>query len=127
MVKRLILMNSLILLMFFMETKAMADPGVQDDEPGILTTQVEKKSFLQIEKDAVEDSSQNIVQKSITFDASKEFRFDALRIEGATAGPQVLVMNAKIGWDQSPLLRLRRSFLFRVFETIETPAVHGGS
>ncbi len=57
--------------------------------------------------------------------AVREFRFDALRIDGALRGPEALVISAGLGQRPGPLHRARRSFLHRVFETIEAPALHG--
>ena len=58
--------------------------------------------------------------------APREFRFDALRIDGALRGPEALVIRTGLGRDAGrPLHRRHRSFLHRIFETIEAPGLHG--
>ena len=58
--------------------------------------------------------------------AAGEYRFDALRIDGAVRGPLALRIQGTAGGKHSPLLRLQRSFVSRIFETVEAPALHGG-
>jgi len=53
------------------------------------------------------------------------FRFDALRIVGLS-GPNALVLRRLRGARRRPLLRFRRSFIHRVLETLEAPALHRG-
>lgn len=57
--------------------------------------------------------------------APREYRFDALRIDGTPRGPEALVIRAVLGRDDGPLHRRARSFVHRIFETIETPCLHG--
>jgi|GEM_PF-5588146 hypothetical protein len=56
----------------------------------------------------------------------REFRFDALRIAGTPGGPEALLLQAWLATAHSPLLKTRRSFLYRVLETVEMPALHSG-
>jgi hypothetical protein len=53
-----------------------------------------------------------------------EYRFDALRIDGALHGPEALVVRSMTGSSRKPLLRRRRSFVFRILETLEDPGLH---
>lgn len=55
-----------------------------------------------------------------------EYRFDALRIDGRLRGPEAMDIRAAGRSGSRSLLRLRRSFLHRVFETVECAALHGG-
>ncbi len=55
----------------------------------------------------------------------KEFRFDALRIAGTPGGPEALLLQGWLATPHSPLLKTRRSFLYRVLETVEMPTLHG--
>jgi hypothetical protein len=55
-----------------------------------------------------------------------EFRFDALRIDGALRGPEALVVDSSLSRAGKSLTRLRRSFVHRVFDTVEAPGLHGG-
>jgi len=55
-----------------------------------------------------------------------EYRFDALRIDGTLRGPEALDVGSGLSRDRKPLARLRRSFVHRVFETVEAPGLHGG-
>ncbi len=57
---------------------------------------------------------------------SDEYHFDALRIDGHLRGPEVMVVRSKINGSTGSVLKLRRSFLKRVYETVEVPALHGG-
>jgi hypothetical protein len=58
--------------------------------------------------------------------APREYRFDALRIDGTPRGPEALVIRAVLGRDDGrPLHRRARSFVHRIFETIEAPCLHG--
>jgi hypothetical protein len=56
---------------------------------------------------------------------ASEFRFDALRIDGQLHGPAALEVRALTRASRAPLLRLRRSFVHRIFETVEAPGLHG--
>jgi hypothetical protein len=56
---------------------------------------------------------------------AREFRFDALRIDGALRGPEALVISAGLHGGRTPLHRRGRSFLHRIFETIEAPGLVG--
>jgi hypothetical protein len=58
--------------------------------------------------------------------ARTEFRFDALRIDGTLRGPEALDVGGSVSRDRRSLARLRRSFVHRVFETVEAPGLHGG-
>ncbi len=57
--------------------------------------------------------------------APRELRFDALRVDGALRGPEVLEVEALARGARRSLLRLHRSFLGRIFETLESPGLHG--
>jgi hypothetical protein len=56
----------------------------------------------------------------------REFRFDALRIDGALRGPEALVVSAALARERAPLHRRWRSFAHRVVELVEAAALHGG-
>ena len=56
----------------------------------------------------------------------REYRFDALRIDGALHGPEALTIRASAPSGQRPLARLRRSFVDRILQTLEDPCLHGG-
>jgi len=53
-----------------------------------------------------------------------EYRFDALRVDGRLHGPEALTVRAMTGGRGAPLLRLRRSFVHRIFETLEDACLH---
>lgn len=55
-----------------------------------------------------------------------EFHFDALRIDGLLRGPEAMVVKSRVRRGEEAVLELRRSFLHRVYETVEVPALHGG-
>jgi hypothetical protein len=55
-----------------------------------------------------------------------EYRFDALRIDGALHGPEAVIVRSDLTRDQRSLTRLRRSFVHRVLEAMEAPGLHGG-
>jgi hypothetical protein len=56
---------------------------------------------------------------------TREYRFDALRIDGALRGPDVLVIQTAARQATKPLGRLAYSFVPRIFETVEESALHG--
>jgi hypothetical protein len=53
-----------------------------------------------------------------------EYRFDALRIDGTLHGPEALVVRSMTGARRKPLIRRKRSFVFRILETLEDPGLH---
>jgi hypothetical protein len=55
-----------------------------------------------------------------------EYRFDALRIDGTVRGPLAMLVPGATRAKHGSLLRLQRSFVSRIFETVEAPALHRG-
>ena len=53
-----------------------------------------------------------------------EYRFDAMRIDGTLHGPLTLEVRAMTGSRDTRLVRLRRSFLQRILETLEDRSLH---
>ena len=53
-----------------------------------------------------------------------EYRFDALRFAGQLSGPHALITRGRRRATRPPLHKLRRSFVLRIFETVEAPALH---
>jgi hypothetical protein len=53
-----------------------------------------------------------------------EYRFDALRVDGRLHGPEALTVHGMTGGARTPLMRRGRSFLHRILETLEDPALH---
>ena len=54
-----------------------------------------------------------------------QYRFDALRIDGQLRGPAALDVRGLRRSSRGRLLTLRRSFVHRILESIEAPALHG--
>jgi len=56
--------------------------------------------------------------------AAPSYRFDALRFGGELSGPHALLTRGKAARRRGALLSLKRTFVHRIFETIEAPALH---
>ncbi len=54
----------------------------------------------------------------------REYRFDALRFAGQLSGPHALIARGQRRAKRASLLKLRRSFVRRIFETVEAPTLH---
>ncbi|MFH1130626.1 MAG: hypothetical protein V1754_04785 [Pseudomonadota bacterium] len=136
MVKTIAILNVALLLVCFFCAKSNGEPlvmgDVSRDEPEPLALAIEPKvsSSNGVSNIVASSTDGTPIQEGTPPLAGgatpKEFRFDALRIQGTPVGPQAMITEAGLGIYQTPLLKLRRSFIHRIFETVEAPALHGG-
>lgn len=83
------------------------------DEPGAVAPSAAPQAALPSEKTAPRTAA--------SASGEQVFRFDALRIEGL-AGPNALVLRQLAEGKRRSLLRRRRSFVHRIFATLEASA-----
>jgi hypothetical protein len=85
-------------------------------------TQARGRSIGETERQGHGAASRASREPDVSPAAGREYRFDAMRVDGIFAGPDAMVTRSSLALDEGPLLRLDRSFVSRSFSLNWGPA-----